>query len=156
MQRKEFLFNPTYVNWDLDLLCKRHNFLVKGNHVSQVWSRYIGLVSMMPTRLFLYLSIVSVAIDIWPWPRLAMSMVTLTIDKYKVNRQHPLMDNLRAYLISFVSVVFACLLSYLVIVISVNWPRKSLGYKVMMCRTDKLIHGTNTTYPLCNLLHGNI
>ena len=35
---------------------------------------------------------------------------------------------------------------------SVNWPRKSLGYKVMMCRTDKLIHGTNTTYPLCNLL----
>ena len=38
---------------------------------------------------------------------------------------------------------------------SVNWPRKSLGYKVMMCRTDKLIHGTNTTYSLCNLLHGN-
>ena len=38
---------------------------------------------------------------------------------------------------------------------SVNWPRKSLGYKVMMCRTDKLIHGTNTTYPLCNLLHEN-
>ena len=118
MQRKAFLFNLTYVNCDLDLLCKRHNFLVKGNHVSQVWSRYIGLVSMMPTRLFLYLSIVSVAIDIWPWPRLAMSMVTLTIDKYKVNRQHPLMDNLRAYLISFVSVVFACLFSYLFIVIS--------------------------------------
>ena len=38
---------------------------------------------------------------------------------------------------------------------SVNWPRKSLGYKVMMCRTDKLIHGTKTTYPLCSLLHGN-
>ena len=84
----------------------------------KVWSRYIGLVSMMPTRLFLYLSIVSVAIDILPWPRLVMSMVTLTIDKYKVNRQHPLMDNLRAYLISFVSVVFASLFSYLFIVIS--------------------------------------
>ena len=118
MQRKAFLFNPTYVNRDLDLLCNRHNFLIKGNHVSQVWSSNIGLVSMMPTRLFLYLSIVSVATDIWPWPRLAMSMATLTINKYKVNRQHPLMNNLRAYFISFVSVVFACLFSYLVIVIS--------------------------------------
>ena len=154
MQRKACMFNPTYVNCKLDLLCKRHNFLVKGNHVSQVWSRYNGLVSMMPTRLFLYLSIVSVAIDIWPWPRLAMSMVTLTIDKYKVNRQHPLMDNLRAYLISF---FLLCSHAYFHIysLWSVNWPRKSLGYKVMMCRTDKLIHGTNTTYPLCNLLHGN-
>ena len=155
MQRKAFLFNPTYVNCDLDLLCKRHNFLVKGNHVSQVWSRYIGLVSMMPTRLFLYLSIVSVAIDIWPWPRLSCQWSRSQSTNIKS------IGNILSWTICepIWSVLFLlCSHDYFHIysLWSVNWPRKSLGYKVMMCRTDKLIHGTNTTYPLCNLLHGNI
>ena len=152
MQRKAFLFNPTYVNCDLDLLCKRHNFLVKSQVTScHKFGQDILVWSLWCPQGYFYIC------RLWAWP--------LTFDlghAWPCQWSRSQSTNIKSIgnILSWTicepiwSVLFL-LCSHAYFHIYSLWPRKSLGYKVMMCRTDKLIHGTNTTYPLCNLLHGN-